>query len=181
MAHQQLLLHREIQDTLFPSLLPAIRLDRATRPAGFAIVYTLLKHPTRFSHPRSFSMPVWHLPADCLTFFLGRRGSICHCVGAVHNTGAVVCDMGWDGMALPYRDYLICTVQSTRCIRSTQPTGSLVRRPLFPLRPTSPALFLWPLGFSPSAGRHATGFKKSSFLVARDLPRRLELYRQTLR
>lgn len=139
-AQQQLLLHREIQDTLFSSLLPAIRLDRATRPAGFAIVYTLLKHPTRFSHPRSFSMPVWHLPADCLTFFLGRRGSICHCVGAVHNTGAVVCDMGWDGMALPYRDYLICTVQSTRCIRSTQPTGSLVRRPLFPLRPTSPAL-----------------------------------------
>jgi hypothetical protein len=89
-------------------------------------------------------------PAVCLTFPLDGRGSICCWVGAVHNTDAVVCDMGWDGMAFPYRDYLICTYGAIDEMHQINPA----HRVACPSPPFSPEAnesgsFLWPLGFSP--------------------------------
>lgn len=101
-----------------------------------------LKHPARFFHPH----PSLRLPVSLSASLFPSHAQGFSSVIAQSAT--------WD-VSLPRLPHLY-HVQSTRCIRSTQPTGSLVRRPLFPLRPARPALFLWPLGFSPSVGRHAT-------------------------
>ncbi|KAH7238290.1 hypothetical protein BKA59DRAFT_241310 [Fusarium tricinctum] len=123
-----------------------------------------LKHPTRFFPSSSLSSPAC-LSACLPHFFLACTGVfICHCV---------VCDMGC--FFTETTSFVSCTIDKMHQINPAHRVAC--PPPPFSPEASSTGSFLVATRLLPFSGAPCD---KSSLLVARDLPRRIELYRQTL-